>query len=103
MKKNKRIPSVHPGEILKEEFMKPMGLSAYALAKATATTPITISQIIRGKRGLSAEMALRLGHYFGMSPEFWQGLQADYNLETTALECLEEIEHEVVPLHFATA
>ena len=61
--------------------MKPLGLSAYAVAKAIGATPIAISEIIRRKRGVSAEMALKLGRLFNISPELWMGIQADYDLE----------------------
>lgn len=78
--------------------MKPLGLSAYAVAKAIGTTPIAISQICRGKRGVSAEMALKLGRLFNVSAELWMGIQADYDLEVTRLECQKQIEREIVPL-----
>jgi len=82
MKKNEdRLEAVHPGDVLREDFMKPLGLSAYAVAKALGTTPIAISQITRGKRGVSAEMAIKLGRLFKTSAEVWMGLQADYDLE----------------------
>jgi addiction module HigA family antidote len=76
-----RLPNVHPGEILLEEFLKPMGVTAYRLAKETSVPQTRISQIIHGKRGLSAETALRLAKFFGTSAEFWLGLQNDYDLE----------------------
>jgi addiction module HigA family antidote len=72
---------VHPGDVLREDFMKPLGLSAYAVAKAIGATPIAISEIIRRKRAVSAEMALKLGRLFNVSPELWTGIQADYDLE----------------------
>jgi addiction module HigA family antidote len=82
MNKNKdRLDAVHPGDILREDFMKPLGLSAYAVAKAIGATPIAISEIARRKRGVSAEMALKLGRLFNVSPELWMGIQADYDLE----------------------
>jgi len=82
MSKHKdRLDSVHPGDVLREDFMKPLGLSAYAVAKAIGATPIAISEIIRRKRGVSAEMALKLGRLFNISPELWMGIQADYDLE----------------------
>lgn len=94
-----RIPPVHPGEVLREEFMKPMGLSSYAVAKALGYNPIAISQIIRKKRGVSAEMALRLARYFGTSAGLWQGLQADYELEMAEISLKRRIEKTVFPLH----
>lgn len=94
-----RIPPVHPGDVLREEFMKPLELSSYAVAKAVGMHPIAISQIIRGKRGISAEMAMRLARCFGTSAGFWQGLQADYELEVAELAFKRRIEKTVVPLH----
>ena len=80
----KLLPSVHPGEVLMEEFMRPLALTAYRVARDIGSTPITIGKIIRGQRAVSPEMALRLGIYFRMSPEFWLGLQRSYDLETAA-------------------
>ena len=80
-KRNERLNPVHPGDVLREDFMKPLNLSAYAVAKAIGATPIGISQICRGKRSVSAEMALKLGRLFSVSPELWIGIQADYDLE----------------------
>jgi antitoxin HigA-1 len=80
-KRKDRLDPVHPGDVLREDFMKPLGLSAYALAKALGVTPTAISEIIRRKRTVSAEMALKLGRLFNVSPELWMGIQADYDLE----------------------
>ena len=76
-----RIPNIHPGEILSEDFLKPMGLSAYRLSKGTNIDQTRISEIIRGKRSITADTALRLARFFGNSPEFWLNLQAHYDLE----------------------
>jgi antitoxin HigA-1 len=76
-----RIPNIHPGEVLKEEFLLPMGISAYRLAKDTGLAQTRISEILREKRRITADTALRLGKYFGVSPRFWLGLQDDYDLE----------------------
>jgi len=76
-----RLKPVHPGDVLREDFMKPLGLTAYAVAKAIGATPITISLICRRQRAVSAEMALKLGRLFNVSPELWMGIQADYDLE----------------------
>jgi len=92
---NFRIPEVHPGEILEEEFLKPLGISAYRLAKETKIPATRISQIIKGKRRLTADTALRFGKFFGNSAEFWLGIQMEYDLrkEKAAIEyVLEEIE-----------
>jgi len=80
MKKN-RIPPVHPGEILLEEFLKPMGISQNRLALDIRVPPRRINEIVHGKRRITADTALRLGQYFGMSAQFWLGLQMDYDLD----------------------
>lgn len=72
--------AIHPGEILKEEFLKPMKISGYALAKALNVTAQRVSDIVLKKTGISADMAIRLGRFFGTSPEFWMNLQASYEL-----------------------
>jgi antitoxin HigA-1 len=72
--------AIHPGEILKQEFLSPMKLSGYALAKALNVTAQRVSDIVLKKSGISADMAMRLGRFFGMSPEFWMNLQAAYEL-----------------------
>lgn len=77
----KRIPNVHPGEVLLEEFMKPMGLSQNALARDIDVPPRRINEIVLGKRSVSADTAIRLAARLGTSEKFWLGLQADYDLE----------------------
>ncbi len=77
----KKLPNIHPGEVLKEEFMVPMDLSAYRVAKDIKIPAIRISEIIRGLRGISTDTALRLAKYFNTTPQFWLGLQNDYDLE----------------------
>src|SRR3990172_572157 len=74
------LDPIPPGEILYEEFMKPLGVSINALARELAVPPNRISEIVSGKRAITADTALRLGKYFGVSPEIWMGLQADYDL-----------------------
>ncbi len=74
--------AIHPGEILKLEFLEPMAISNYALAKGLGVTPQRVSDIVLGNNGISAEMALRLGKFFGTSSEFWMNLQAAYELNT---------------------
>lgn len=76
----KELEPIPPGEILLEEFMRPLGLSAAALARAIRVPPNRVSQILAGKRSVSADTALRLGKYFGVSPEIWLELQAGYDL-----------------------
>ncbi|MDK2841857.1 MAG: antitoxin HigA [Anaerophaga sp.] len=76
-----KLNNIHPGEILNEEFLIPMGISAYRLSKDTNIPQTRISQIIKGKRRITADTALRLSSYFGNSAKFWLGLQDDYDLE----------------------
>ena len=80
---NKNLPSIHPGEILLEEFLRPMGISQYRLAKDISVSPRRINEIVHGKRAITADTALRLGRFFGMSPQFWLNLQNRYDLEVT--------------------
>ena len=90
-----KLPEVHPGEILEEEFLKPLGMSAYKLAKETRIPATRISQIIKGNRRITADTALRLGKFFGNSAEFWLGIQMEYDLrnEKEKIEyVLEEIQ-----------
>lgn len=77
----KKMASIHPGEILMEEFLRPLGLSQYRLAKDISVPPRRINEIVLGKRSISADTALRLGRYFGNSPQFWMNLQSRYDLE----------------------
>ncbi len=76
-----KLPNIHPGEILNEEFLIPMEISAYRLSKDTEIPQTRISQIIKGKRSITADTALRLSTYFGNSAKFWLGLQDDYDIE----------------------
>ncbi len=92
----RRVGPIHPGAILKEEFLEPMGVSAYALAKAIGVPRNRVTAILHGERAVSADTALRLGRYFGMSAEFWLGLQTAYDLETARREIGERL-GEVVP------
>ena len=78
---DKRLPPIHPGEILLEEFLKPMGISQYRIAKATSVPARRINEIVHGKRSITADTALRLSKYFGMSDRFWMNLQMRYDLE----------------------
>src|ERR1035438_10269172 len=76
-----KLANIHPGEILMEEFLLPMNISAYRLSKDLEIPQTRISQIIKGKRRITADTALRLSSYFGNTPKFWMGLQDDYDLE----------------------
>jgi addiction module HigA family antidote len=77
----KTLPNIHPGEVLLEEFLVPMGISQNALARAAVVPPRRINEIVLGKRSISADTAVRLARVFGTSERFWLGLQADYDLE----------------------
>ncbi len=76
-----RLTNIHPGEVLNKEFLHPLGITAYKLAKETFMPQTRISEIIKGNRRITADTALRLSKYFGTSPKFWLGLQHDYDLE----------------------
>ena len=87
-----RLPNIHPGEILNDEFLDPFGISAYKLAKALSIPQTRISEIIKGNRRITADTALRLSHYFGTTAKFWLGLQDDYDLEEESNAKSEEFE-----------
>ena len=86
MAKSRKVFAVHPGDILKTEFMEPMGVSAYALAKALGFPGIY--EVVRGDRAISADTAIRLGKYFGLPAQFWLNLQNDYDLRRSRDECV---------------
>lgn len=94
MARNKLNP-IHPGEIIQEEFLTPLGLSQNRLALALGVPARRINEIVLGKRGVSADTALRLGQYFGNSPEFWLGLQMDFDLDVARIDSGSSIEKEV--------
>jgi addiction module HigA family antidote len=77
----KKLPPLHPGEILREEFMTPLGISSNALARALGVTPARINEIARGQRGVSADTALRLARCFNTTPQFWLNLQLNYEIQ----------------------
>lgn len=81
-----RIDPIHPGEILSKDFLDPMGITAYRLARDIRIDQTRVSEILRGKRGISVDTALRLGKYFGISAEFWLNIQRRYDLERKRLE-----------------
>ncbi len=89
------FPPTHPGEILLKEFLKPMGISQYRLAKDIGVPAMRISKIVRGQRGISADTALRLARYFGMSVEFWTGIQTHYDTEMVKMSLADRLEKEV--------
>ncbi len=94
----KKIPAIHPGEILKEEFLLPLEITEYRLAKDISVSPRRINEITHGKRAITANTALRLGKYFGNSPRFWLNLQAHYELEIQAEKISSLLNHQIKAL-----
>jgi addiction module HigA family antidote len=92
-----KLGPVHPGEVLLEEFLNPMGLSQNRLALSIGVSPRRINEIVLGKRSITADTALRLARYFGMSAQFWLGLQMDYDLDVTEEAMAERLKREVRP------
>jgi addiction module HigA family antidote len=86
------LKSIHPGEVLKEEFLGPMGISVYRLSKETGLSETRVSQIIKGNRSITAETAVKLGKFFGVPAEFWMNLQAFYDIEEAQKRHKKEIE-----------
>jgi addiction module HigA family antidote len=93
--KSKKVPPIHPGEILLEEYLKPMGLSQYRLAKGISVPPRRINEIVHGTRAITADTALRLARFFGTSERFWMNLQARYDLEVARDRLGERLVEEV--------
>lgn len=92
---SKKLPPVHPGEVLREDFMAPTGTSINKLALDLHVAPNRILEIVKGKRAITAETALRLAQYLGTTPDFWLGLQMQYDLERAQDELAEKIQREV--------
>ncbi len=90
-----RLPNIHPGEVLLEEFLKPLGLSQNRAARDMSVPPRRINEIVLGKRGITADTAVRLARYFGTSERFWLGLQTDYDLEEAHLSLGDRLASEV--------
>ena len=88
----KRLPNIHPGEVLKEEFLEPMGITPYRLAKETFIPQTRISEILKGRRRITADTALRFSRFFGTSAKLWLGLQVAYDLEEEELAKKQELE-----------
>ena len=97
--KDKNLSPIHPGEVLLEDFMKPLGLSQYRLAHDIGVTPMRISQIVNGQRAITADTAMRLARYFGTSASVWLRLQVRYDLEMAEDQFGERINREVKVLH----
>lgn len=93
--KTKKLPPIHPGKILFEEFLEPMGISQYRLAKDTSVSPRRINEIVLQKRAITADTALRLGVFFDMSPHFWMNLQSRYELEKAEDHLEDKLKNEV--------
>ena len=96
-----RLPPIHPGEILLEDFMKPLGLSQYRVAKDIGVPALRISQIVHGQRSITADSALRLARYFGTSAAVWLRMQARYDLEVTEAKMARRITREVKVLQMS--
>lgn len=94
----KKLPNVHPGEVLLEEFLKPMGISQNRLAREISVPPRRINEIVLGKRAVSSDTALRLARYFGTSERFWLGLQVDFDLEEARNALADRLDREVKPV-----
>ncbi len=94
-------PPIHPGEILLEDFLKPMNISQRQLANDVGLPLAQIDQVVHGKRGIDADMALRLARYFGMSVEFWTGIQSHYEVESAKMALADRLEREVKVLALA--
>jgi antitoxin HigA-1 len=92
---NDKLPPVHPGEVIREDFMKVRGLSPSVVARGLGVAPATVHLLIRGRRGVSGELALRLARYVGTTPEFWIGLQGQYDLDVAQDEAEERIVRQV--------
>lgn len=103
METEERLPPIHPGEVLWEDFMQPLGLSQYRVAKDIGVSTLRISQIVRGQRAITADTALRLARYFGTSALVWTRLQARYDLEMTEREVGPQITREVKVLARSSA
>ena len=98
---NKKLAPIHPGEVLLEEFLSPMGISQHHLAMKIGVPARRINEIVLGKRRITADTALRLARYFGTSAKFWLGLQMDYDLDVAADELGQRLEREVMSFAIA--
>lgn len=91
----KKFQPIHPGEVLNEEFLKPLGITQYRLAKDVSVPARRINEIVHGERSISADTALRLGHYFQMSAQFWLNLQTRHDLEVESLKLVKVLKRDV--------
>jgi addiction module HigA family antidote len=97
VRSGRRLPLVHPGEVLRDDFLTPMGISVYELAHAIKVPRSRANDIVRGRRAITTDTAIRLGRYFGMTAEFWINLQARYDLDVADRTVRRRIEQEVTP------
>ncbi len=97
-----KLPPIHPGEILLEEFLRPMGISQYRLAKSISVPPRRINEVVHGNRAVTADTALRLSRFFGTSERFWMNLQTRYELEREKDRLGDRLEDEVIELAHAS-
>lgn len=95
---NGKLKPIHPGEVLREEFLKPFGISEESLAQSIGASKQIINKIVAEQQNITADTALRLAKFFGISPQFWLGLQADYDLDITREALGDKLEREIVPL-----
>lgn len=93
-----KLPNVHPGEVLLQEFLKPMGISQNRLAREITVPPRRVNEIVLGKRAITPDTAIRLARYFGTSERFWLGLQMDFDLEAARNEISDRLDQEVKPV-----
>ncbi|HWW93342.1 MAG TPA: HigA family addiction module antitoxin [Vicinamibacteria bacterium] len=96
-KRPRRLPPVHPGEILREDLLKPLGISVNRLGRDLRVPVTRVSEIVNGRRGVTADTALRLARYFGTTPEFWMSLQAAYDLDLVQRDSADRIARDVHP------
>jgi addiction module HigA family antidote len=97
VRSGRRLPPVHPGEILRADFLTPLGVSVYELATAIKVPRSRINDIVLGRRAITTDTAMRLGRYLATTPEFWMNLQARYDLDVANRTIRRKIEHEIVP------
>jgi len=87
----RHLKNIHPGEVLQEEFLGPMGISVYRIAKETGLSPTRLGQIIKGSRGITAETAIKIGRFLNTGPEFWMNLQSLYDIEEAQRRYIKEV------------
>ncbi len=101
MKTQKDIPAIHPGEVLLEDFLNPLGITRYRLAKSIGVPQRRIDEICSGKRSITADTALRLARFFGTDPQSWLNLQSRYDLEVAGEQLAERLDRDIIPFKLA--